>query len=136
MAFADTIRTLPFTPRTPLASGFVPPMLRASFHILLLLSYHAEEKLEVTDEEALRELGHARDHWIAKATPPSISSGAAARALTIGTAIEEASAEWSQWTPEQRTTNLRDLSNRILQNAADLDRELVGIRDSDPGSIL
>ena len=136
MAFADTIRGLPFASRTQTASGFFPPLFRAAGHILYLLGCLAADNVEVLVEEALTELRHAQEHWNARATTPALSAQATERATAIGTAIGEALAEFEGWEPDARIQNLRDLANRIAQYAADLDRELTGIRDSDPGSSL
>lgn len=136
MAFADTIRGLPFASRTQTASGFFPPLFRASGHVLYLLGCLADENVEVTDEQALTELRHAQEHWNARATTPALSGQVAERATAIGTAIGEAIAEFGGWEADARIQNLRDLANRIAQYSADLDRELTGIRDSDPGSSL
>ncbi len=136
MAFAETIANLPYTPRTPMASGFVPPMLRSMGHVLYLLGCLNDEQVTVSDEEGIGELTHARDHWNARAETPAVSTAAVATAALIRDALTEAVAEFVEWDADTRTANLRDLSNRIMQYTADLDRELVGIRDSDPGSSL
>lgn len=136
MAFTETMAQLPYTPRTQQASGFIPPLLRAMGHILYLLGVLSDDKTEVSDEEAVTELTHAREHWNARAETSAVSAAAVERAALIRTALNEAVAEFTGWNADQRTANLRDLNNRILQYTADLDRELVGIRDSDPGSSL
>lgn len=136
MAFSDTIRTLPFGARTPNGSGFLPPMVRTMGHILYLTGCLADENVTVTDEEAHTELNHAVEHWNARALTESVSTATTQRSADIGTALQEARAEFASWDAETRINNLRDLSHRILQYSADLDRELVGIPNSDPGSSL
>jgi len=136
MAFADTIKELPFAGRTPTGSGFFPPMFRASQHILFLVACINDDDVKVTDKEALGELDEARKHWDARAKTEAVSTATHAKSDLIAKGITEAIAEYGKWTPEARTTNLRDLAHRIAQHAADLDRELVGIRDSDPGTSL
>jgi hypothetical protein len=136
MAFVDSIRALPFAGRTQMGGGFLAPMVRAMGHLLFLLGCIADEDTPVTDEAAINELTHARDHWNARAISEAVSTPVRERAVTIGTAINEAIAEWAGWDQQARETNLRDLNHRILQYAADLDRELVGLRDSDPGTTL
>lgn len=136
MPFADTMKTLPFTPRTPQGSGFFPPIFRASQHILFLLACVADENVPVEDGEAVGELQQAMEHWNARAKITTVSTASLDRANILGTAIAEAAGEYTAWTPENRTANLRDLANRIAQFSADLDRELVGLRDSDPGTTL
>jgi hypothetical protein len=136
MPFTDTIAELPFTPRTPTASGFLPPMVRGMNHIVYLIGCMADEKVTVTPEEAIEELKHAQEHWNARTETQAVSTDSVTRATTIGRGIGEAITEFADWNEEQRITNLRNLTHRILQYTAELDRELVGIRDSDPGSSL
>lgn len=136
MAFADTIRTLPFAGRTANASGFLPPLLRAMGHILYLAACAADANITINAGEGEAELDHAREHWNARANTQAVSTAARDRATAIGTALTEARAEWPNWDRETRTNNLRDLAQRLVQYTADLDRELVGIRDSDPGTTL
>lgn len=136
MAFGNTIATLPFQSRSPLGSGFLPPMIRAMGHILYLVGCLADENITVTTEEAQAELEHAREHWNARATTESVSTSAAEQATIIGQAISEAHAEFADWADEAKVNNIRDLAHRILQYSANLDRELVGLTNSDPGSSL
>ena len=136
MAFADSIRSIPYAPRTQQASGFVPPMLRAMGHVLYLTGCLADENVTVTEEEALEELRHAGAHWDARAETEATSDTVNQRARTIGVAIGEAIAEYPEWDNDRRIQNLRDLSNRIMAYSAELDRELVGLTTSDPGSSL
>ena len=136
MPFADTIRTLPYVARTPAASGFLPPMLRSMGHVLYLVGCIADEAVVVTDEDALGELRHAQEHWRARNETPAASTAAHDQARIIATCLTEAIAEYPEWTQDQRVQNLRDLGNRFVAHCAFLDRELVGITDSDPGSSL
>ncbi len=136
MAFADTLKELPFTPRTPNGSGFLPPMFRASTHINFLLACIADEKVTVDDAEALDELKQAKTHWDARVITPALSTGITAYSTLIGKALDETIAEYGKWKPEQRIANLRDLGHRIAQMSANLDRELVGNREADAGTSL
>lgn len=136
MPFADTIRTLPYAARTQAASGFLPPMLRAMNHVIYLVGCIADEATVVTEEDALGELRHAQEHWNARVATPAASTAAHDQARIIATCITEAIAEYPAWTAEQRIQNLRDLGNRFISHCAFLDRELVGLTDSDPGSSL
>jgi hypothetical protein len=136
MAFVDTIRSLTYAPRTPNASGFLPPLLRAMGHIMFLDACLADPDVTVTEENALEELRHAETHWNARATTTAISTATANKSAAIGIAITEAIAEYPGWDENTRIGNLRDLTHRIVQYAADCDRELVGLRDSDAGTTL
>jgi hypothetical protein len=136
MAFADTIRAIPYTPRTQTASGFLPPMLRAMGHILYLTGCLADENMTVSDEEAINELQSATQHWLNRTATTATSTAINERASVIGVAIDEAISEYTSWPEDQRTQNLRDLANRIVAFSCHLDRELVGLTTSDPGSSL
>lgn len=136
MAFADTIKELPFAATTTSGRGFLPPIFRASMHVLYLLGCSADEKVEVSLEEALTELRQAEEHWNARAEIPAISNLSLAKGKTMATAFNQAIKEYENWTPDARIANLRELAHRIAQYAADLDRELTGIRDSDPGTSM
>lgn len=136
MPFQDTIRALPFAGRTQLGQGFLPPMIRAMGHLLFLNACLADENVTVALPEAIEELTHAREHWNARTATEAVSTAARNRAETIGTAIEEAIQEFEGWDENTRINNIRSLNHRILQYAAELDRETVGIRDSDPGTSL
>jgi hypothetical protein len=136
MAFADTLKELPFTPRTANGSGFLPPMFRGGTHITYLLGCLSDDKTTVTPEEALAELTAAREHWNARVTTPAISTAAAGRATTILRLIDDTITEYNDWAEDSRIANVRDLSHRVGQYMADLDRELVGIPNSDPGTSL
>ena len=136
MAFADTLKELPFTPRTPTGSGFLPPMFRGSGHILYLVGVLADDKTTVTDDEAKAELQQAREHWNARIVTPAISTIAIEKAARTQTLIDEAIAEYDGWNADTRIANIRDLGHRVSQFMADLDRELVGIPNSDPGTSL
>lgn len=136
MAFRDTLRTLPYTPTTPNGRGFLGPVGRTAVHIGFLASAIADEDVTVTTEDALTELGHAREHWAARTISEAMSTAARERAETITTALDEAIAEYGDWTDEDRANNLRDFDQRIAQLWADLDREFLGLRDSDAGTSM
>jgi hypothetical protein len=136
MPFSETMAQLPFTGRTPQGSGFLPPILRAMGHVLFLNACIADEAVPVSDTEAVDELEAAFNHWTERATSENLSTATVARATLIGTAIAEASAEFTGWDEQTRANNLRDLAHRIVQFGADLDRELVGLTNSDPGTSL
>lgn len=136
MAFTDTIATIPFAPTQQAATGFLPPLVRGMGHVLYLLGCEADEAVTVTPEQATAELTAAREHWNARSETNNVSSLARERSTTLGLAISEALNEYTGWTPDQRTSNLRDLSNRIVAYTAELDRELIGLTGSDAGSSL
>lgn len=134
--FSDTIRLLPFNGRTEQGAGFFPPMVRAMGHLLVLLQYVGDPDHEVTDDEITNELTAASTHWDARTITANVSATAVDRAELISAAISEAIQEFGEWDENARIGGLRDLSHRILQYTADLDRELVGLPGSDAGTSL
>lgn len=136
MAFKDTIQKIPFEGKTKDGQGFLPQVFRASTHILFLLACINDDDVKVKDEEAVAELEEALRHWNARERTAHISTAATTTAEVLGTAIGEAGAEYADWKPDDRTKNLKDLAQRIAQFSCQLDRELTGLRDSDPGTSL
>lgn len=136
MAFKESMAELPFRGLTPDGNGFFPPMMRASGHILYLLGMVADDKITVTNDEAVAELQHAQKHWVARKITDAVSDRAQKRAKDLGLAIGYAITEYPTWADTAKAGNLRDLNNRILHYAAELDRELTGLTDSDPGTSL
>lgn len=136
MAFTDSISAIPFAPTTNAGTGFLPPLLRALGHILYLTGCIADERVTVTDAEANTELQHAQEHWNARTGHEALSASAAALSSHISDAIGFAITEYPGWDDTHRVSNLRNLSHRILAYSAYLDRELIGLTGSDPGSAL
>lgn len=137
MTFATDLATLPYDAREQEAKGFLPPIARATGHLLFVLTDSAIDAAGGTrvlqDEEALGELTHAQAHWRQITGTEVISAAAATHITNYGRAIDAAIAEFADWTADQRRDNLRDLANRGAGLMAALDRELVGLRNSDPG---
>lgn len=136
MAFQDTILGLAFTGRSPDGQGFLPPRWRSFGHITHLLGMLNEDAVTVTPDDAIQELTEASRHWGAGQEPEAVSTATRDYAARLHTAIDEAILEYNGWTEEQRINNIRNLNQRIAQFTALLDRELVGLRDSDPGIAL
>jgi hypothetical protein len=133
MTFATAIAALPYNARGTNAAGFLPPIVRAQGHILFALAASSDDTLPVTNEDVIEELVHAQIHWGAITTPEAVSRATAAHIDNFGEALTFAVNDYQGWTEAQKVTNLRDLANRLAGLSAVLDRELVGITDSDPG---
>lgn len=136
MTFATNLAELPNAARQPDASGFLPPIFRAAGHLLFVLAATAGDEQAISEEEALTELRHAAGHWDAIDGLESLSETSAAIVQRFGVTLADAIAEWTDWNADQRTRNIRDLSNRVASFAVSLDRELVGLRNSDAGTRL
>lgn len=134
MTFAQDLAKIPFTARGTDAAGFLTPFHRAAGHITFAYAASADDRGLMTEDEVRGELEHAKEHWNALAAPAEVLSVATLDLVAnLGAAVTSAHTEFPVWTAEQRTSNLRELTNRFAHTTATLDRELLGIRDSDPG---
>lgn len=136
MPFTEHIAAIPYTSTTNRGAGLLAPMMRAMGHILYLAGCMADTAITVTNEQATRELTDAKEHWDARTGTEAVSSTTAGIIEHISQALTDAIAEYSSWTDQQRSTNIRDLANRMVFVGAKLDREAIGITGSDPGSSL
>lgn len=136
MSFAETIQTIPFNPRQPQATGILAPFNRASGHVLYLLGCLADDTQTVAEEDALAELNHAQEHLDARQRTANLSAQAEAHLTALNTATAQLREEFTNWDDETKIRNTRDLAQRFIGISAFLDRELVGLPGSDPGSTL
>lgn len=143
--FAEEIAKVPYTPRQTDAAGLLAPVFRAVGHILFATALSSTQTpdaagtapiVAVTDEEILEELRHAGAHWNAINQGENLSTATGQVITALGAGITNAVAEYPEWPAATKTSNLRDLANRTAGLASVLDRELAGIRDSDPGYAL
>lgn len=133
MAFADTIKLMPVHARTAEAKGFLPPFLRAMGHMLYLLADTAADEPKITVDEAGLEITHAFQHLQNLAGTDVLSTAARDHLATLQQALTDATVEWGDWDAKTRTKNMRDLVNRAVAISVPLDRELLGLPDSDAG---
>ena len=137
MTFAEALAAVPLTTRGPDPVGFLPPILRAQGHMALVLAVVAdEEDTSMTDEQLFEELEHARLHWGAINATENVSTTARQSITNIGDLFNGLHDEWAAWERDDRVKNLRDVANRVVGFGAALDRELVGLADSDAGTQL
>ena len=138
MAFIDDLARLPVHTRQANATGFLPPFTRMAGHLLFVLADCATEEGHrvLTDDEALNELQHAKDHWAARRTDTPLSTATTEVLGHLDSALTSAIAEFAGWDRDTKIRNLRDLGNRVASLTAVLDRELIGFRDSDAGIAL
>jgi len=135
--FAEHLATIPFTTRSQEAVGFLPPMIRALGHLTFVLAVVADEDdTSMTDEDILAELDHAIVHWNQIADPETTSVASTTQVNELNRLLALAKTEWPDWEHKDRVKNIRDTANRIVGFTVALDRELVGLRDSDAGSQL
>jgi hypothetical protein len=135
MTFATDIAAIPYAPTQAEPKGFLPPLARTLGHLMFTLEAIAAER-EIPEDELLGELTHARDHWNALDHGGSLSAPTATTITAISKALGSAVEEFGEWDKDQRVRNVRDLGNRVAGYTAALDRELLGLRGSDPGHQL
>lgn len=135
MTFATDIAAIPYAPAQAEAKGFLPPFARTLGHLMFTLEAIAAER-EIPEAELLNELTEARKHWNALDHGGALSAPTAATITQLNKAFASAVKEFPDWTKDQRVRNIRDLGNRVAGYTAALDRELLGLRGSDPGHQL
>lgn len=133
MAFADAIAALPHHAAQPQATGFLPPLLRAQGHLMLVLVQVADEEATPNEDELLTELKDAKEHWDAANSGDALSDATAAAITGYSAALASAIEEFPGWESKDRIKNVRDLASRAASLAVVLDRELVGLTTSDAG---
>jgi hypothetical protein len=136
MTFAVNIAAVPYDPTGPNASGFLAPVLRASGHLLFALAAHSDPDTTLSDEEILGEIQHAKGHWDAIYHGAALSVAADIKVQAFGDALQSALEEFEGWDETIRSSNLRQLADGIVGLGALLDRELVGLTNSQPGYAL
>lgn len=136
MAFTATIAALPGHAKTADAKGFLPPFIRGMGHLLYLLADTAATEPKLTIAEVEEELKDAEAHWTNFNGKDVLSTPARDQLGLLNTAITEALVEWEGWDAATRTRNMRDLVNRAVGFSVTLDRELLGLTDSDAGHNL
>lgn len=134
--FATVLQTLPTYALTDYGRGFLPLILRGYGHILYLAGRQAESPTrKPTDSETLDEFNCA----IAHLSLVDVSNLSTASSLTIEQAVhlfERAADEFSQWSNAERETNYVSLANALIGVMAKLDREFLGLNNSDIGASL
>lgn len=137
MTFATDLALLPFAPAKPEATGFLPPIARALGHLLFVLEHVAAERTPaLPDDELLGELTHARDHWNVLDANGTLSAATLQTSNHVAAALTSAVDEFNGWDHDTRIRNLRDLAHRLVAFTVVLDRELLGLRNSDAGHAL
>lgn len=136
MTFATDLAALPFRATQPDAKGFVPPLLRASCHLVFATAGSFKPDM-VTTDEVLTELKEAKAFCDGINIDTEALSTAAKDHITgIRALLTSAVGEYAGWDERARTDNLREILNRAVYTGVLLDRELVGLTDSDAGHKL
>ena len=137
MSFSETISQLPFTPATDHGRGFLPPFMRAGGHLLYLLGRLTDTPTRrPTDNQIRQELDSMNLHFTSFVVPEYMSEQARTHVSNFQSALTALNTEIEEWDMDTKVSNLLQLSNRLLQLMAFLDREALGLRDSDAGQEL
>jgi hypothetical protein len=135
--FAEEIDATPIYAMTENGRGFFAPLMRAYGHLLYLAGRQAESPTRRPTNDNVQEefncaLEHLRsisDSTMTQATKDTLSAAVSTIAL--------ASAEFDGWSATERETNFVKLANYLLSKVGlAVDREFLGLRDSDIGSSL
>ena len=123
--FETVLTRLPYTANTERGRGFLPPLARSVSHVLNIFS---------SPDDGVDELSEANLH-LSQITglDNRFSEGARVYMADLTEALRTAQVEYPTWEGDTRTTNLRNLANRMVGVLAMLDREVLGITDSDAG---
>ena len=147
--FSALNEKLIYTPKTSEGKGFLPPLLRALTHITYALGI-AEDELpktktgSTTEDKKIKdvmskvkeELAGAMSHFEKVEITDAFSSVAKDQLILYRKTVDAAQTEFDTWDRDTQINNLTSLVNKLLGISAMLDRELIGLRDSDPGSNL
>lgn len=137
MPFSDSIATLPFTPTTDHGRGFLPPFMRAGGHLLYLLGRMTDTPTRrPTDNQIKEELDSLNRHFENFVVPDYMSEASKTHVSNFTLALADLNSEIEGWDLDTKIANILQLSNRLMQFMAFLDREALGLRDSDAGQEL
>lgn len=135
--FAEIIDRFPYNPSTDEGRGFLPLVSRSIGHILYLVGrYDDTAKSKPTKARAKEEIDGALSHWSKLNTEIGFSAKASNEISIITDALNLASIQIEDWEDASVLENTQKLVNRMIQLTANLDREVLGIRDSDAGLSL
>lgn len=143
-AFAILNQQMVYNPKTSEGSGFLPPLLRSLTHITYALGI-AEDELPKTSttsktnevmKKVQAEIEAAIGHFDKVEINDAFSQTATEQLKIFHKTLNALNKEFGDWDRDTQITNLTSLINKLLGVGAMLDRELLGMRDSDPGSNL
>lgn len=142
-SFATISAEIGYNPKTSEGTGFLPPLLRTLAHLAYALGItedvpkdaNATVLKEVADKTQ-QEIKDAMTHLDKVEISENFSSIAQTQLKTFSKALAALNAEFSGWDRDTQVANLTTLIHRSFGISAMLDRELIGLRNSDAGSSL
>ncbi len=136
-SFKELNDKLPYNPQTQNGKGFLPPFLRALSHLLYGLGRVSDSKDADKFVFLKPEIKDAIEHLNNVEVDTKVFSKAAQESLVIlKQSLEAYEREYEPWTEDEKLSNMKSLVNKVMSIASMLDREFLGIRNSDPGSAL
>jgi hypothetical protein len=135
--FSEILTSLPFTPATTQGRGFFGPLNRTTGHFLYLLGRTSDTiSRRPTDNQITEELNALSEHLSEFVVPDYMSQRAKDYVATFLEGVQNIRDNFLSWDEETRINNLRSFCNRISQIHVFLDREVLGIPNSDAGQSL
>lgn len=145
--FAKLNEKMLYTPKTSEGRGFLPPFLRGLGHLLYALGIADEElpktKSATADKKATDAVKKVKDEITAAMghldkieITDAFSSVARDQLVVFSSTLGALNKEFEGWDRDAQVNNLTSLVNKAFGITAMLDRELIGLRTSDPGSSL
>lgn len=137
MTFEDIAATLPFTPSTEQGRGFLPPMTRAIGHLLYLLGRISDTPTRrPTDNQITEEISAIQLHFTEFTVPDFMTENTTSYVNNFKALLDSTAENLVSWDEDTRKSNLTILNNRAIEVMKHLDREILGITDSDAGQNL
>lgn len=134
MNFAESIERIPFNASTDNGRGFIGPLIRLSGHLLYILgNLHNTPSRRPTDAQIRTEMDAMLRHFEGFNVPNYLSTAAKTRLDQYIESVNLMNTEIETWDHDTRVANVRALSNRTAEIAVFLDKEILGITDSDAG---
>lgn len=142
--FNTLVDKIVYNPKTTEGRGFLPPLLRTFVHLAYGLGIADDalpkdaadkknaEILKMVKEEITGALSHCDKVEISD----NFSTVAQEQLKTFLKAIKALDSEFDGWDRDTKIKNLQTLHNKGFGISAMLDRELIGLRNSDAGSSL
>lgn len=147
--FDDLNTKMVYTPKTAEGKGFLPPLLRAMVHIFYALGIAedelpktkgttaaADKKEAETMKKVKEEITASISHLDKVEISENFSSVSQDQLVTFQKTLKALSSEFDGWDRDRKINNLTSLANKAFGISAMLDRELIGLRNSDAGSNL
>jgi len=132
--FESIIAKFPYAPSSDEGKGFLPVLARSIGHLLYLVGrYDDTAKTKPTQARAKEEVDSAINHWNNLIIDASLSNRAKDEIALIDSALRLTANQIEGWTEKESLDNLQKVTNRVAQLLANLDREILGIRESDAG---